>query len=129
MFIYYRIAVFLAPFFLLTTIVFFLMCLYRGELILGLQAELLKNKDQVIKITLDTKTIANNVGKEYEESKVKRVQEKEVIIKEVERLVDNPVYRNICFDDDGLQQINNHINSYNNPSSSPRGMSSIEGAE
>lgn len=51
--------------------------------------------------------LANKAGEEYEESKeVERVKT-EVITREVQKIVERPVYINTnCFDDDGVRLIN-----------------------
>ena len=47
--LYAKIALWLMPFFLLTSLVFGAIAAYRGEIILGLQAQLIKNKTQEVK--------------------------------------------------------------------------------
>ena len=50
--------------------------------------------------------LANEAGEEYEESKeVERVKT-EVITREVQKIVERPVYINTCIDDDGVRLIN-----------------------
>lgn len=51
--------------------------------------------------------LANKAGEEYEESKeIERVKT-EVITREVQKIVERPVYINTnCFDDDGVRLIN-----------------------
>lgn len=48
----------------------------------------------------------NQLADEYETAKAKRGVVYETITKTVDKLVDRPVYRNVCIDDDGLRQIN-----------------------
>lgn len=50
--------------------------------------------------------LANKAGEEYEESKeVERVKT-ETITREVQKIVERPVYINTCIDDDGVRLIN-----------------------
>ncbi len=48
----------------------------------------------------------NKVADDYETLKTKRENNVRTITKTVEKLVDNPVYRNICISDTGLHVIN-----------------------
>lgn len=49
---------------------------------------------------------ANKAGEEYEESKeVERVKT-EVITREVQKIVERPIYTSTCLDDDGVRLIN-----------------------
>ncbi|WP_180050380.1 hypothetical protein [Acinetobacter sp. YH12105] len=55
--------------------------------------------------------LANEAGEEYEESKeVERVKT-EVITREVQKIVERPVYINTCIDDDGVRLINESGNT------------------
>lgn len=56
--------------------------------------------------------LANKAGEEYEESKeVERVKT-EVITREVQKIVERPVYiHTSCFDDDGVSAVNSAGNS------------------
>lgn len=45
-------------------------------------------------------------SKNYQELKTKREAEQGVQYVEVERIVEKPIYLNVCLDDDGLSQIN-----------------------
>lgn len=52
---------------------------------------------------------ANKVSQTYEETKQAERVRTETIIKEVEKIVERPVYRNVCLDVDGLSAINQGI--------------------
>ena len=56
----------------------------------------------------------NEVSADYESDKAKREVETQVIYKTIEKVVDRPVYRNVCIDDDGLSTLNSIIEA-NNP--------------
>ena len=54
----------------------------------------------------EAQKLANKAGEEYEESKeVERVKT-ETITREVQKIVERPVYINTCIDDDGVRLIN-----------------------
>ena len=111
--LYVRMSPLLAAFFLFTTVVFFAMCLWRGEIILGLQADALKSKDQEIKLVIEQHEGANKISHEYEVRKADKEQEKVYVDREVEKIVLMPSYGNECFDPIGLQSLNSQIASYN----------------
>lgn len=52
---------------------------------------------------------ANKVSQSYEETKQAERVRTETIIKEVEKIVERPIYRNVCLDDLGLSAINQGI--------------------
>lgn len=126
--IYLRVAPFLAPFFLLTTLVFFGMCVWRGEIILGLQAQMIKDQKQVVELVVTHTEAANKVSQDYEVRKTEKQQEKVYVDREVEKIVLMPSYSNECFDDAGLQQINSYIASINSASKSEDRVSASAGA-
>jgi len=54
----------------------------------------------------EAQKLANKAGEEYEESKeVERVKT-EVITREVQKIVERPIYINLCFDTDGVSAVN-----------------------
>lgn len=111
--LYMKVSPLLAAFFLLTSVVFFVMCLWRGEIILGLQTEALKYKDQSINLVIEQHEGANKISHEFEIRQADREQEKVYVDREIEKIVYLPSYSNECFDAAGLQQINNRIKSLN----------------
>ena len=84
--IYKKLAPYLAPFFLLTTIVFFAMCVWRGEVILGLQAEAIKDKDREIKVVIEQHDSEHKISLEYEQQKTNKQQEKIYVDRTVEKI-------------------------------------------
>lgn len=127
--LYVRMSPLLAAFFLFTTVVFFAMCLWRGEIILGLQADALKSKDQEIKLVIEQHEGANKISHEYEVRKADKEQEKVYVDREVEKIVYLPSYNNVCFDDAGLQQINSRIAAINGSLQLTDSVSANEGAK
>ena len=127
--IYVRMSPILAAFFLMTSVVFFAMCLWRGEIILGLQYDALKNKDQEIKVVIEQHEGANKVSQEYEVRKADKEQEKVYVDREVEKIVYMPSYSNVCLDDIGLSQLNGRISSVNGSRKLEDAMPSTTGAK
>lgn len=110
---YTKVATYLAVFFLLTTIVFMSINVWRGEVILGLQSEVLSNKNQEVKVIIEQHEAANKVSKDYEDRKVNREKEKIYVTRQVEKIVSVPSYVNECFDPIGLQYFNSQVSSIN----------------
>ena len=127
--IYYKLAPFLAPFFLLTTIVFFGMCLWRGEIILGLQAQAVKDQKQTLEVVVTHTEATNKVSQNYEDKRTEREQEKIYVDRVVDKIVLMPSYSTECFDDVGLHQLNSYIASINGSSEPNEAVSTDTGAE
>ncbi|MGZ8888068.1 MAG: hypothetical protein ACXW1D_00765 [Halobacteriota archaeon] len=51
----------------------------------------------------------NVLAQDYEELKTKRQDNARTIVREVEKIIDRPVYRNVCIDGGGLSIINQAI--------------------
>lgn len=51
----------------------------------------------------------NKVSADYEKLKSEQRVKNKVVIKEVQKIIDRPVYRNICIDADGVSAINSLI--------------------
>ena len=54
---------------------------------------------------------AQKAGEDYEQTKEAERVKTETITREVQKIVERPVYQQHCFDDSGLQQLNSLINS------------------
>ena len=126
--IYYKLAPFLAPFFLLTTIVFFGMCLWRGEIILGLQAQAVKDQKQTLEVVVTHTEATNKVSQNYEDKRSEREQEKVYVDRVVDKIVLMPSYNTECFDNAGLYQLNSYITSINGSSEPNEAVSTDTGA-
>ncbi len=59
----------------------------------------------------EQQTKSNTASSDYEKLKSEQQIKTETITREVQKIVERPTYINTCFDDDGVQQINNLINS------------------
>lgn len=53
--------------------------------------------------------IGNQVSADYEQVKSEQRIKVETVTREVQKIIDRPVYNNVCLDDDGLQQLNSLI--------------------
>lgn len=53
----------------------------------------------------------NQMSSDYEAAKSEQRVQVETVTREVQKIIDRPVYLNHCFDDDGLQQLNSLITS------------------
>lgn len=53
----------------------------------------------------------NQMSADYEAAKSEQHVQVETVTREVQKIIDRPVYLNHCFDDDGLQQLNSLITS------------------
>ena len=51
----------------------------------------------------------NKVSSDYEAEKSKQKVQVETVTREVQKIIDRPVYSNFCFDDDGLSKLNSLI--------------------
>lgn len=53
----------------------------------------------------------NRMSADYEATRSEQHVQVETVTREVQKIIDRPVYLNHCFDDDGLQQLNSLIAS------------------
>ena len=53
----------------------------------------------------------NKVSADYETVKSKQRVKVETVTREVQKIIERPIYLNYCFDDDGVQQLNSLITS------------------
>ena len=70
-----------------------------------------KIKDDQQKVLVEKQNDINKVSADYEQLKSEQRIITETKIREVQKIIDRPVYLNHCFDDDGLQQLNSLIAS------------------
>lgn len=50
-----------------------------------------------------------NASRDYQTEKARNEQKARIEYVQIEKIVERPVYRNVCFDDDGVQVINRAI--------------------
>ena len=126
--LYAKIALWLMPFFLLTSIVFSAIAVYRGEIILGLQAKLIDNKDQEIKIIVEHQEAAERISNDYEQRKADREQDKANAKITIEKVISDSDNNTVCFDNAWMYQLNSQIATINNTRKPETGMPSSTGA-
>ncbi|EPF71946.1 hypothetical protein [Acinetobacter rudis] len=83
-----------------------------GELIKAetqCQQKIQKLKDDQQKEMVKAQDKANQASADYEKLKSEQRVKNEVVIKEVQKIIDRPVYRNICIDAHGVSAINSLI--------------------
>lgn len=56
---------------------------------------------------------ANQASADYETLKSQQQVKVETVTHEVQKIIERPIYNNVCFDDDGMQQINSLIKTNN----------------
>ncbi len=64
-----------------------------------------------IKALAEKQNAINKVSADYEKAKSEQRIKVETITREVQKIIDRPVYQQFCFDDDGMQQLNSLIKS------------------
>lgn len=75
-------------------------------------AEKEKEKSEYLEDLMEKQGEIDEISSEYEALKQKQLEGQRVIYKTVEKIVDRPIYRNVCIDDDGLSEINKAVNAY-----------------
>lgn len=126
--LYFKVAPLLVPLFVLTTIVFLGMCVYRGEIILGLQAELIKDKNQEVKVIIEQHERATQISAAYEDRKAAREQDKVNATHSIEKVISDSGNESICFDNAWLYALNSQIATFNGASEPSSSMSRTTGA-
>ena len=79
-------------------------------------AKIQKIEQKHIKALAEKQNAINQVSADYEKAKSEQRIKVETITREVQRIIDRPVYQQFCFDDDGVSAINSLIT---NDSSEP----------
>lgn len=100
-----------AGFFLLTTIAMTGFAIYRGEVISSLQSKLIDKQEQQVKVIIDTTEMANTIGNQVQAKLNQNEIQKEVTVREVERIVKEPMYLNVCFDTAGMSELSKAIST------------------
>ena len=105
-------------FFLLLVCAFFLylstVYIYKyenAELKCKQQVNQLKREYSILKEKADKQ--AYSAGEKFEESKTALKEKQNVVHKTIEKIIERPVYLNVCLDDYGLSEINSSIKAYN----------------
>ena len=64
-----------------------------------------------LKALVEKQNAINQVSADYEKAKSEQRIKVETITREVQKIIDRPVYQQFCFDDDGVSAINSLITS------------------
>ena len=72
-------------------------------------AKVQKLKDDQQKALVEKQNKMNKVSADYEQLKSEQRVKVETVTREVQKIVDRPVYQSVCIDDDGLRIINSLI--------------------
>ena len=74
-------------------------------------AKIQEIEQKQLKALAEKQNEINQVSADYEAAKSAQRRQVETVTREVQKIVEHPIYLNNCFDDSGLQQLNSLINS------------------
>ena len=74
-------------------------------------AKIQEIEQKQLKALAEKQNEINKVSADYEAAKSAQRRQVETVTREVQKIVEHPIYLNNCFDDSGLQQLNSLINS------------------
>ncbi|MPW45325.1 hypothetical protein [Acinetobacter guerrae] len=74
-------------------------------------AKVQKLKDDQQKALIEKQNNINKVSADYEQLKSEQRVKVETVTREVQKIIERPVYNNVCIDDTGLQHINSLISN------------------
>ena len=74
-------------------------------------AKIQEIEQKQLKALAEKQNEINQVSADYEQIKSAQRRQVETVTREVQKIVERPVYQQHCFDDSGLQQLNSLINS------------------
>ena len=74
-------------------------------------AKIQEIEQKQLKALAEKQNEINQVSADYEQIKSAQRRQVETVTREVQKIVEHPIYLNNCFDDSGLQQLNSLINS------------------
>ncbi|WP_151778745.1 hypothetical protein [Acinetobacter bereziniae] len=72
-------------------------------------AQIQSIEQQHLKALADKQNKINKVSADYEQLKSEQRIKVETVTREVQKIIERPVYNNVCIDDDGLRNINSLI--------------------
>lgn len=126
--VYARLSPVLMPFFILTTCVFGFLAIHRGELVMRLQTELIKDKTQEVKVIIEQQKASNEISKQYEQRKAIREQDRNITNVQIEKVISESDNSSVCFDDAWLYQLNSQVVSTNTSGQPESAVSADTGA-
>ena len=74
-------------------------------------AKIQKIEQKHIKALAEKQNTINQVSADYEKAKSEQRIKVETVTREVQKIIDRPVYQQFCFDDDGVSAVNSLIAS------------------
>ena len=74
-------------------------------------AKIQEIEQKQLKALAEKQNEINKVGADYEAEKSVQRRQVETVTREVQKIVEHPIYLNNCFNDSGLQQLNSLIDS------------------
>ncbi|EPC7284413.1 hypothetical protein ACVBWA_001334 [Acinetobacter baumannii] len=77
------------------------------------QSQIQEIERKNLKALAEKQNQINKVSAEYEQVKAEQSTKVETITREVQKIVERPVYKSSCIDDDGVQQLNELIKAGN----------------
>lgn len=81
------------------------------------------------KATVQETARVDVVAEKHEATKTVLRTRERVILQEVERVVEKPVYRNVCFDDDGMRKLAKAVAPTSQPTDPMRGPNDTPGGD
>ncbi len=72
-----------------------------------------------VKALAEAQNKANKASAEYEQVKAEQRTKVETVTRTVQKIVERPIYKSVCFDADGLSEINSLIKTSDTVESSP----------
>ena len=73
------------------------------------QAKIQEIEQKHLKALAEKQNAINQVSADYEKAKSEQRIKVETVTREVQKIIDRPVYQQFCFDDDGVSAINSLI--------------------
>ena len=77
------------------------------------QSQIQEIERKNLKVLAEKQNQINKVSADYEQVKAEQNTKVEYIEREVQKIVERPVYKSSCIDDDGMQQLNELIKAGN----------------
>ncbi|MFX9652677.1 hypothetical protein ABTU72_14920 [Acinetobacter baumannii] len=77
------------------------------------QSQIQEIERKNLKALAEKQNQINKVSADYEQAKAKQSIKVETVTREVQKIVERPIYKSSCIDDDGVYQINDLIKAGN----------------
>ena len=110
--IYSLVCMIAAPILLVIALVSIFTTVHRGEVIQGLQAEIIKNTKQDVTVVIEKVEAVNKIGYEYAETQTKILNDQKVVTREYTKIIEVPVFSNACISNDGVLKYNETFARY-----------------